>query len=161
MDFVSTHVQDMATAYEAADNQEDKEKAEDGNATDDTEDDYCINATPAQWQRGADAAAEAENRAGAAGEVEIEVEEFEYNDVMYLLDPAAQKVYTRNGDNEFVGGMFGNEIDFDAADSAEDADEDPSGLSAVTGQMQDARNEAEDGDDTDVGGSSVFFNRDV
>ena len=36
-----------------------------------------------------------------------------------------------------------------------------SGLSAVTGQMQDARNEAEDGDDTDVGGSSVFFNRDV
>ena len=31
----STHVQDMATAYEAADNQEDKEKAEDGNATDD------------------------------------------------------------------------------------------------------------------------------
>ena len=91
----STHVQDMATAYEAADNQEDKEKAEDGNATDDTEDDYCINATPAQWQRGADAAAEAENRAGAAGEVEIEVEEFEYNDVMYLLEPAAQKVYAR------------------------------------------------------------------
>ena len=53
----STHVQDMATAYEAADNQEDKGKSEDGNATGDTGGDYCINATPAQWQRGADAAA--------------------------------------------------------------------------------------------------------
>ena len=72
-------------------------------------------------------------------------------------------MYTRNGDKEFVGRMFGNEIDFDAADSDqdEDADEDPSGVSAVTGQMQEARNEAEDGDETDVGGSSVFFNRDV
>ena len=79
---------------------------------------------------------------------------------MYLLDPAAQKVY---GDNEFVGKMFGNEIDFDAADSDqdEDADEDPSGLSAVTGQMQDACNEEEDGEDTDVEGSSVVFNRDA
>ena len=92
------HVQDMATAYDPADNREDKEKAGDGNATDDTEDDYCINATAAQWQRGADAAAEAENRAGAAGEVDIDVdddedlldvEEFENNDVMYLRDPVA------------------------------------------------------------------------
>ena len=59
--------------------------------------------------------------------------------------------------------MFGNEIDFDAADSDQDkdADEDPSGLSAVTGQMQDARNEEEGGDDTDVGGSIVFLNRDA
>ena len=91
------------------------------------------------------------------------VEEFEYNEVVYLLDPVAQKVYTRNGDNEFVGRMVGNEIDFDAADSDqdEDADEDPSGVSAVTGQMQEARNEAEDGDETDVGGSSGFFNSGV
>ena len=59
--------------------------------------------------------------------------------------------------------MVGNEIDFDAADSdqEEDADEDPSGLSAVTGQMHDARNEEEDEEDTDVEGSSVVFNRDA
>ena len=91
------------------------------------------------------------------------VEQFEYKEVMYLRDPVTQKVYTRNGDNEFVGRMVGNEIDFDAADSDqdEDADEDPSGVSAVTGQMQEARNEAEDGDETDVGGSSGFFNSGV
>ena len=140
--------------------------------TDDTEEDYEINLTAAQWQRRADAAAEAEHRAGTAGEVGIDVdddeellpvEQFEYKEVMYLRDPVTQKVYTRNGDNEFVGRMVGNEIDFDAADSDqdEDAGEDPSGSSAVTGQMQDARSEEEGGDDTDVGGSSVFLNRDA
>ena len=99
--------------------------------------------------------------------VDIDVEEIDVNGTVYLLDPATQNVYSRDGGNDFVGKLFGNEIDFnavdleyDAVDSEcdEDAEEDASRLPQGNGQSQDARSDEGDGDVTGVEGGGVFFN---
>lgn len=56
-------------------------------------------------------------------EEEVACKEFEYDGDVYLLDPASNKIYQRNGDNDFVGKLVNGAIDFDAEDSDAESDE--------------------------------------
>eukprot|EP00041_Stephanoeca_diplocostata_P038129 m.1479159 g.1479159 ORF g.1479159 m.1479159 type:complete len:1626 (-) comp25167_c0_seq8:2713-7590(-) len=55
-----------------------------------------------------------------AATVRIVAEECEIDGTMYLVDRCTNKLYQRDGDNEFVGKLHGHNIDFAAEDSDEE-----------------------------------------
>ena len=55
-------------------------------------------------------------------EEEIACKQITYKGSPYLLDPSNNKVYSTTGDNDFVGKLTGDDIDFDAADSDDEED---------------------------------------
>jgi hypothetical protein len=63
-------------------------------------------------------------RQNSANTEVVAVEEFKYEGKHYLIDRGAGKVYSASGDNEFVGKLVGEVVDFEALDSDEDASDD-------------------------------------
>ena len=55
-------------------------------------------------------------------EEELSCKEFEENGLVYLLDPKSNKIYQRNGENNFVGKLVAGSINFDELDSDADSE---------------------------------------
>jgi phage-related minor tail protein len=55
-------------------------------------------------------------------EEELSCKEFEENGLVYLLDPKSNKIYQRNGENNFVGKLVAGSINFDEVDSDADSE---------------------------------------